>query len=217
MKHLLLALGLCLSVLLCSAQVVQGYDYSIDMTYYRAFYSSSIKTSSFVVYKLYNPSKNVSRENLSFKKYKKLPHFNYSKSGYDIGHLMPAADAADSLSKMKATFYFINAVPQTKQLNRGVWQQYEADIRELSKRDSLIIVVGGCDYSPRTHYIPDNCFKIVYSLSTGKCIYTLIFDNSTHPRAKVSKAIQKMFPYSKVKLLYDSSRGTDILNKMKYK
>lgn len=216
MKKVLLSIILCLSAIIASSQVVQDYDYSIDMVYYRAFYSSSIKTSSFVVYKLYNPTKRVSRENLSFKSYKKLPHFNYSKSGYDIGHLMPAADAADSLSKMKATFYFINAVPQTKQLNRGIWQVYESDIRQYSRRDSLIIVVGGCDYSPRIKYIPQNCFKIVYSLSTGKCIYSIIMDNSSNPRAKQCSELKKIFPYVRVKELYDSSRGCDVNKKSMY-
>ena len=59
---------------------IHKYDKIIDMHYYKAFYSSDIQTSSFVIYKLYQGGGDVNRASYQFKAYKKLPHFNYIKT-----------------------------------------------------------------------------------------------------------------------------------------
>jgi len=43
---------------------------------------------------------------------------DYSKSGYDKGHMAPAADFKSSEAAMISTFQFANAVPQTPECNR---------------------------------------------------------------------------------------------------
>ena len=207
-KRFLISLVICLfSTCLLFCQNIHKYDKIIDMHYYKAFYSSDIQTSSFVIYKLYQGGGDVNRASYQFKAYKKLPHFNYTKTGYDRGHLVPAEDLANTNLRLKSTFYYINCVPQTVKLNRGIWKTYESKVRNQSQSDSLIIICGGCDYPNTTDIkkklIPTKCFKIVYSLSSHKCIYAVIFKNDNSGYATLSPNLKKIFTYEKVKKLYE--------------
>ena len=201
MKKLLITLLFIFIGLLCTGQTIQNFDYVIDMHYYKAYYNKDIKASSFVIYKLYQGGGDVHRASYSFKAYKNLPHFNYTKSGYDRGHLVPAEDFANTNLRLKSTFYYINCVPQTPNLNRGVWKRYETQVRKISQSDSLLIICGGCDYpctiSGNTKYIPKNCFKIVYNLKTKKCIYSTLFKNTNKATAKENKQLKQTITFQK--------------------
>lgn len=194
---LFMLLSICLY-----AQNIYKYDKVIDMKYYKAYYANDIKTSSFVIYKLYKGGGDISRSTLSFKSWDRLPHFVYTNSGYDRGHLVPAEDFANDKDKLKSTFYYINCVPQTVKLNRGIWKKYETEIRKLSQRDSLLIICGGCDYSWDNILIPKSCFKIVYDLRTKKCIYSLLFFNDNSGYVKVEDSLKKKITYKKAISLY---------------
>ena len=186
-----------------SAQNIAKYDTIYDLKYYKAYYNKDIQTSSFVIYKLYKGGGDVPRTNMSFKSYKNLPHFNYTNSGYDRGHLVPAEDFANNKTKLKSTFYYINCVPQTVKLNRGIWKVYETEIRKISQRDSLLIICGGCDYDNDNKLIPRNCFKLVYNLKTHKCIYSLMFRNDSSGYVWVENKVKQKISYSKAINLYE--------------
>ena len=47
---------------------------------------------------------------------------DYTRSGYDKGHMAPAADMKWSPEAMKESFYFSNMCPQHPQLNRRGWK-----------------------------------------------------------------------------------------------
>lgn len=185
------------------AQNIEKYDAIYDMKYYKSYYSKDIQASSFVIYKLYKGGGDVPRTNMNFRSYKYLPHFNYIRSGYDRGHLVPAEDFANNKNKLKSTFYYINCIPQTTKLNRGIWKTYETEIRELSQRDSLLIICGGCDYDKHNHLIPRNCFKLVYNLKTKRCIYTLMFRNDNSGYVWVEDKIKQKITYTKAIQLYE--------------
>ena len=208
MKKLFIILLFMFSCLFAYSQTIHSYDYVIDMHYYKAYYSKTIKASSFVIYKLYQGGGDVNRASYSFKGYKDLPYFNYTKSGYDRGHLVPAEDFANTNLRLKSTFYYINCVPQTPNLNRGIWKRDETQVRKISQSDSLLIICGGCDY-PRTgngniRYVPKNCFKIVYDLKTKKCIYSILFSNDgTSSTAKTEDKLKKVITFTKAKNLYN--------------
>lgn len=68
---------------------------------------------------------------------------DYKGSGYDRGHLAPAADMAWSNTAMKESFYFSNMTPQAPNLNRGIWKSLEDKTRKWADRDSAIIVICG--------------------------------------------------------------------------
>lgn len=198
-RILITILALCFSILSLS-QNIEKYDYTIDMKYYKAYYNKDIKTSSFVIYKLYRGGGNVSRSNLSFRPYDNLPHFNYSKSGYDKGHLVPAKDFSKSFDMLRSTFYYVNCIPQNPTLNRGKWKSYEEMIRQISYSDSLLVICGGCDYSGE---IPLNCFKVVYSLTTHKCIFTLLFPNNDSGIVIINDKLKTKMTFNKSYKLYN--------------
>lgn len=203
MKQLFLVFIMLLVSIIVYPQNIENYDMIIDMKYYKSYYNKDIQTSSFVIYKLYQGGGSESRTNLQFKSFKKLPHFNYARSGYDRGHLVPAEDFANNINKLKSTFYYINCVPQTIKLNRGIWKKYEGEIRKFSQRDSLLVICGGCDYDNNNKLIPRNCFKLVYNLKTKRCIYSLMFRNDNSRYVWVEDKIKKKITYKKAIQLWN--------------
>lgn len=68
---------------------------------------------------------------------------DYARSGYDKGHMAPAADMKWSPEVMKESFYFSNMCPQHPQLNRRGWKNLEEKIRDWAIADSAIIIICG--------------------------------------------------------------------------
>ena len=68
---------------------------------------------------------------------------DYRGSGYDRGHLAPAADFAYAASAMSETFYMSNMTPQAPAFNRGIWQQLEAQVRRWAAEYGRAYVVAG--------------------------------------------------------------------------
>ncbi|WP_457615547.1 DNA/RNA non-specific endonuclease [Lutibacter sp.] len=68
---------------------------------------------------------------------------DYKKSGYDKGHLAPAADMTWNKQAMIESFYFSNISPQLPGFNRGIWKKLEVLVRNWTKKyDSLYVVTG---------------------------------------------------------------------------
>lgn len=68
---------------------------------------------------------------------------DYAKSGYDRGHLAPAADMSWSLQVMQESFYYSNMSPQLPGFNRGIWKKLEEKVRDWTiLYDSLYVVTG---------------------------------------------------------------------------
>lgn len=73
-------------------------------------------------------------------------HRDYSYSGYDRGHMCPAADQKWSGQAMIDSFVMANMCPQDHDLNGGAWATLETKERQWAKRDSAIIIVAGPIY-----------------------------------------------------------------------
>lgn len=71
---------------------------------------------------------------------------NYSRSGYDRGHMCPAADQKWSAQAMADCFVMANMCPQDHALNAGAWQTLEKKERAWAKRDGAIVIVAGPIY-----------------------------------------------------------------------
>ena len=68
---------------------------------------------------------------------------DYQKSGYDRGHLAPAADMGYSMETMVQSFFYSNMSPQLPRFNRGVWKKLEMQVRNWAEEyDSLYVVTG---------------------------------------------------------------------------
>lgn len=68
---------------------------------------------------------------------------DYRGSGYDRGHLAPAADFRWSAEAMSDTFYLSNMSPQDPSFNRGIWADLEAAVRVMAYENESIYVVTG--------------------------------------------------------------------------
>lgn len=67
----------------------------------------------------------------------------YTRSGYDRGHMAPAADMKWDYDAMRESFYMTNICPQKHALNGGGWKYLEEKIRDWAVRDSALIVITG--------------------------------------------------------------------------
>ncbi|MBR6347846.1 MAG: DNA/RNA non-specific endonuclease [Spirochaetales bacterium] len=68
---------------------------------------------------------------------------DYRGSGYDRGHLCPAADQSWSAAAMDDSFYLSNMSPQTHAFNAGIWLNLESAIRTFAAQNQEICVVTG--------------------------------------------------------------------------
>jgi endonuclease G len=81
---------------------------------------------------------------------------DYAKSGYDRGHLAPAADMKWSPSAMSESFLMSNMSPQLPGFNRGVWSRLETKVREWAVQNDSILVITGPVLSDIDDYIGEN-------------------------------------------------------------
>ena len=117
---------------------------------------------------------------------------DYKKSGYDRGHMAPAADFRWSFDAMNDTFYLSNMCPQTHAFNAGIWSDLEEAIRSIAYEDETIYVVTGPVLTDGPYEtigennvaVPKYFYKVVldYSAPTVKAIgFILPHENSKEP------------------------------------
>lgn len=126
-----------------TGQVVHHNGYSLS-------YSEAHEQAEWVAYEL-------KKSHLSSTNYKR-PYFeidqaiktgaahwrNYKNSGYDRGHLCPAADRRYTKEAHDETFLTSNISPQQHQFNSGIWNKLEQKIRYwANKYDGVYVVTGG--------------------------------------------------------------------------
>lgn len=172
---LILLSVLCIHI---EAQII--YKTSI----YTVNFSNNFHEPLWVSYKLYHGGGECERKSYHFindrENLQTATNSDYSKSGYDKGHLANAEDFAYDCTKDELTFRYYNCLPQTPNLNRGIWKTYETKIREWSQYDSLLIICGGVFSTQKIKNIsvPDFCWKVVQSLSSKKILFCGWFTNT---------------------------------------
>jgi DNA/RNA endonuclease G (NUC1) len=179
----------------------QKIDQIVNKEIYTSYFSNELKVPLYVVYYLNNGGGDFSRSKLRFiEERNTAKNSDYSKSGYDRGHLVSAEDFAFDYRKEALTFSYYNCFPQTKRLNRGSWKAWENTIRNESKRWPLKIYIGGIYGNKRIRGkvgIPDYCWKVIYNQKTGLILHALIFTNDnigTVRRTTVSE-LKKILQY----------------------
>lgn len=95
---------------------------------------------------------------------------DYRRSGYDRGHLAPAADMAFSVRTMDDSFYMSNMSPQKPQFNRGIWKDLEAQVRQFAITEKDIYVVTG-PILPKTKTVTIGANKVTVPTHYYKVIY----------------------------------------------
>jgi endonuclease G len=93
---------------------------------------------------------------------------DYKGSGYDRGHLAPAADMGWSMVSMEESFYYSNMSPQLPGFNRGIWKNLEELVRHWAlDYDSLEIVTGPVlrkglnTIGPNAVSVPEYYYKVI--------------------------------------------------------
>lgn len=68
---------------------------------------------------------------------------DYNASGYDKGHLCPAADMGFDAAAIDETFFMSNMSPQVPAFNMGIWRELEELTRDWARRFNSLYVVTG--------------------------------------------------------------------------
>lgn len=97
---------------------------------------------------------------------------DYVGSGFDRGHLAPAADnRCKGADVMEESFFFTNMAPQYPGLNRGQWKNLEEWTRYLATQNDSVFVQAGCvgDVKKvKSLSIPSHCWKVITIKKTGE-------------------------------------------------
>ena len=97
----------------------------------------------------------VSRDNIPFKEDAKIYEIfrttiaDYKGSGFDRGHLAPAANHTGSLEKLTDTFLLSNIAPQNPSFNRGYWSSLEKHARSFVQLHETVEVFSGPLFLPQ--------------------------------------------------------------------
>lgn len=114
----------------------------------------------------------------------------YSRTGYDRGHNVPAADKAGNRIQMIETFSMANISPQTPKFNRREWKRLENLVRSFARRyGSIRVITIPLFVYPDTlwlpcHHVavPDGFQKKVYCWPTNQLILDTILWQRRKPQ-----------------------------------
>lgn len=113
---------------------------------------------------------------------------DYKGSGFDRGHMVPAADMKWSEIAMTESFYYSNIMPQYPNFNRGVWKKLEEKVRDwVLENDKIMINVGPViqpfdkTIGQNKIIVPSAFYKVIldYTLPEIKSIAFLIPSNTS--------------------------------------
>ena len=104
---------------------------------------------------------------------------DYTKTGYDRGHLAPAGDMKFSAQAMSESFYMGNVSPQLPGFNRGIWKKLEEQFRSWAPSSHPVFVVTGPVLTdPISSHIGQTC-----SISVPQRFYKIMLDTASPMRA----------------------------------
>jgi endonuclease G len=110
---------------------------------------------------------------------------DYVGSGYDRGHMMPAADNLCQTQQIQdESFYFSNMSAQTHRLNAGDWKSLETFTREESKiKDSIHVWAGNVGEIKKigSVSVPKYCWKVIHIKKENKWVAYLFENNTSNP------------------------------------
>jgi endonuclease G len=160
---------------------------------YTVSYNSSTKLPNWVAWKL-TPDRlveNYSRSN-KFLPDPALPASqavttdDYKRSGWDRGHMCPAADNRWDWKAMDESFYMTNICPQHRNLNRGDWKELEEACNEWAKQEGAVYIVCGPILYNQKHktigyhqvVVPEAFYKVVLCLGKHTKAIGFIYKNN---------------------------------------
>ena len=138
---------------------------------------------------------------------------DYSRSGWDKGHMAPRADMRWSLQALEESYYFTNICPQNHEMNSQAWRKIEELTRRMARRHGSVLVVCGPIYDsgevhtigPAGVRVPDRFYKaLAINTSDGWQTVGFIVENSRQDGAPKRYAVS----VDSVETLVSQSRGS---------
>lgn len=111
---------------------------------------------------------------------------DYTNSGYQRGHMCPAASRSASVKAMKETFSMANVAPQVPALNVGAWLKMENRERDLCKSQQRVHVriapvfthEDTATIAQGRVAVPHGFIKIIYAADSLTVVACQLFDNT---------------------------------------
>lgn len=144
---------------------------------YTAGYSKEWKLPVWVAWELTeaHTTGEYSRKGVSYHEDYDVPapratNADYSRSGYDRGHMCPSGDNKWSSAAQEDCFLYTNMCPQSHNLNGGDWNDLEMKCRTWAKRYGYIYIICGPVFKnerpARTIgrnkvWVPDGFYKVI--------------------------------------------------------
>ena len=129
-------------------------------------------------------------------KYRPVKPKDYSRSGYDKGHLAPAADMTYSVSSMENSFLMTNISPQIPGCNRGIWKRLEMQVRRWAIKEEKLYIITGPVFSEKPSVmgkaaipVPTAFYKVILDLTPPMKMIGFIVPNQTSKRRISSFAV----------------------------
>lgn len=120
---------------------------------------------------------------------------DYTRSGFDRGHIAPAADMAFSAQAMHDSFSMSNMTPQTPALNRGIWKNLEEQVRKWVSSFGAIYVIAGpvLDKKPselkaigkNAVSVPEEFYKVLLTKSGDSVIAVAFIFPNDKPKGSI--------------------------------
>ncbi len=157
---------------------VEMAELRLEKTGFSLSFNYKMNIPNWVAWEL-NAEKLVERESRKNSKFEPDPMLSpniavttndYKRSGWDRGHMCPAADNRWHWKAMDDCFYMTNICPQNHNLNRGDWKELEEDCRDWARTEPVYIVCGPILYKTAVYgyigkehkiRVPDAFFKVV--------------------------------------------------------
>jgi len=154
--------------------------YIVEHKYYTLCYNEKHEQASWVAYAIsFDMVRGLADRKDNFREDPLVPSgsaqlIDYKGSGFDRGHLAPAAVMKASELCMSESFYLSNMSPQVPGFNRGIWKELEAWVRGramfVSQYDTVLYVVTGPvltnnlkSIGPNKVSVPEYYFKVIYN------------------------------------------------------
>ncbi|MCB9329874.1 MAG: DNA/RNA non-specific endonuclease [Lewinellaceae bacterium] len=180
----------------------------VHHTYYTFSYSEDHEQAEWVTYELTRErlNKNWVERGSSFRpdpdvRTESATPNDYRGSGYDRGHLVPAADMAFNDLAMSETFFMSNMSPQVRGFNGGIWRELEECTRDWARQFEKLYVVTGPVLSRRALgqigfskvTVPPGYFKVLLAPAQHRAIaFVLPNEISTNPLMEYATTIDKV-------------------------
>lgn len=163
----------------------------IEHSFYKLAYSEENEQALWVFYRLTIDmiSGNIERTD-DFREDPLVSTFSaklddYKGSGYDRGHLCPAASMSYNAVSMSESFYMSNMSPQLPSCNRGKWKTLETTVRNWVQTEDTLWVVSGPIFKDvlgtigeEKVTIPGYFYKIIYDPTGSSKMIGFIMPNA---------------------------------------